>query len=103
MEVRCPDCGEDNPARARFCLSCGRPLQAAEPAAEVRKTVTVLFADMVGFTTLSERLDSESLRRGMARVSEARRAASEAQGGPVANSLGDAVMPVWGQPAVRED
>src|SRR3954469_11156384 len=103
MEVRCPDCGEDNPARARFCLSCGRPLQAAEPAAEVRKTVTVLFADMVGFTTLSERLDSESLRRVMDRFYEAMRAAIEAQEGTVAKFIGDAVMAVWGQPAVRED
>src|SRR4051794_25196309 len=103
MEVRCPDCGEDNPARARFCLSCGRPLQAAEPAAEVRKTVTVLFADMVGFTTLSERMDSELLRRVMDRFYEAMRAAIETQEGNVAKFIGDAVMAVWGQPTVRED
>src|SRR4051794_18708027 len=103
MDVRCPDCGEDNPQRARFCLSCGRALAAAGPAAEVRKTVTVLFADMVGFTTLSERLDSESLRRVMDRFYEAMRAAIEAEDGTVAKFIGDAVMAVWGQPSVRED
>src|SRR3954449_1096355 len=92
MEVRCPDCGEDNPARARFCLSCGRALQAAEPAAEVRKTVTVLFADMVGFTTLSERLDSEAVRRVMDRFYEAMRAAIEAEDGTVAKFIGYVVI-----------
>ncbi|MEP6642373.1 MAG: zinc-ribbon domain-containing protein, partial [Gaiellales bacterium] len=52
----CTQCGRDNPDGARFCNSCGAPLAAAaEPAREVRKTVTVLFCDVVGSTELGER------------------------------------------------
>ena len=56
-------CGEDNPERARFCLACAEPLAA--PAAsrrEERKRVSVLFCDLVGFTSRSERLDVEDVR-----------------------------------------
>ena len=56
----CPRCGADTPAEARFCPSCGSTLVAA---AEVRKTVTVLFSDWVDSTPLGERLDPETLRR----------------------------------------
>jgi class 3 adenylate cyclase len=58
----CAQCGEDNPARARFCLACGSPLAASGTGREVRKTVTVVFSDLVGSTPLGERLDPESLR-----------------------------------------
>ena len=72
-------CGEENPERARFCLACGTPLARRPPASprEVRKTVTVLFADLVGFTSLGERLDQESLRRVMDRFYEEMRGAIE--------------------------
>src|SRR3712207_4128641 len=103
MDVRCPSCGEQNPERARFCLACGRPLAAPGAPRETRKTVTVVFADMVGFTALGERLDQESLRRVMDRFYAEMRGAIEAHGGTVAKFIGDAVMAVWGQPAVRED
>src|SRR3712207_1449717 len=106
MDVRCPACGELNPERARFCLACGTPMPAASAAAqarEVRRTVTVLFADMVGFTSLGERLDSESLRRVMDRFYAEMRGAIEREGGTVAKFIGDAVMAVWGTPVVRED
>jgi Double zinc ribbon len=56
----CAQCGEDNPARARFCLACGSPLAASGTGREVRKTVTVVFSDLVGSTPLGERLDPES-------------------------------------------
>ena len=103
--VRCPSCGEENPARARFCLNCGTPLtaDAAAPGREVRKTLTVLFADMVGFTALGDRLDQESLRRVMDRFYGEMRGAIEGQGGTVAKFIGDAVMAVWGTPTVNED
>jgi class 3 adenylate cyclase/ketosteroid isomerase-like protein len=102
--VRCSSCGEENPARARFCLACGKPIAtAASPPREVRKTLTVLFADMVGFTALGERLDQESLRRLMDRFYAEMRAAIEGQGGTVAKFIGDAVMAVWGTPTVGED
>jgi class 3 adenylate cyclase len=63
----CRVCGESNPAQARFCMTCGSPLpQPAEPSSgEIRKTVTVLFCDVVGSTPLGEQLDPESVRRVM--------------------------------------
>ena len=50
--VQCPTCGEDNPERARFCLNCGSALVATQSPTDVRKTVTILFADVVGSTSL---------------------------------------------------
>src|ERR671917_2644295 len=101
--VRCSSCGEENRSRARFCPACGKPIEAAGPVREVRKTLTVLFADMVGFTALGERLDQESLRRVMDRFYTEMRGAIEGQGGTVAKFIGDAVMAVWGTPTVNED
>src|SRR4051812_15169338 len=101
MDVRCAACGETNPERAKFCLECGMPLRQA--GGEERRTVTVAFADMVGSTALGERLDQESLRRVVDRYYEEMRAAVEHEGGTVAKFIGDAVMAVWGTPAVHED
>src|SRR5580700_8853538 len=68
--VVCDACGADNPPSGRFCSSCGRSLgelaaepagaEPAEPKVQVaeRRLMTVLFADLVGFTTLSEQLDA---------------------------------------------
>jgi class 3 adenylate cyclase/tetratricopeptide (TPR) repeat protein len=100
--MRCPDCGEDNPARARFCLSCGAALEAAS-ARELRKTVTIVFCDLSGSTGLGERLDPESLRRVQLRYFEAMRTALERHGGIVEKYIGDAVMAVFGIPRVHED
>jgi class 3 adenylate cyclase len=59
----CQRCGEDNPERARFCLACATPLTAPPVARrEERKRVSVLFCDLVGFTSRSERLDIEDVR-----------------------------------------
>ena len=101
MDVRCAACGEVNPERAKFCLECGMPLR--QSGGEERRTVTVAFADMVGSTALGERLDQESLRRVVDRYYEEMRAAVEHEGGTVAKFIGDAVMAVWGTPAVHED
>src|SRR4051812_46266069 len=105
MDVRCSFCGEHNPERAKFCLNCGRALAEAAPAGsrESRRVVTVVFADMVGFTSLGERLDQESLRRVMDSFYGEMRAAIEGQGGTLAKFIGDAVLAVWGTPEVRED
>src|SRR3954449_560213 len=103
MDVRCPACGEINPERAKFCLECGTSLASLRAGAEERRTVTVVFADLAGSTALGERLDSESLRSVIDRYYDAMRAAVEAEGGIVAKFIGDAVMAVWGTPAVRED
>ena len=98
----CPTCGEGNPDGARFCNACGADLGAAI-GREVRKTVTVLFADVTGSTALGERLDPESLRHVMARYFETATACIERHGGAVEKFIGDAVMAVFGVPLVHED
>jgi class 3 adenylate cyclase/tetratricopeptide (TPR) repeat protein len=102
--IRCANCGEENPERARFCLSCGTALAEAAPAARSsRRTVTVLFADVTGSTALGERLDPESLRNLMSRYFDAARRVMERHGGTVEKFIGDAVMAVFGIPALHED
>ena len=52
----CPQCGEENPDRARFCLACATALEEeAAPQREIRKTVTVLFAEDKGVTVMAEK------------------------------------------------
>jgi predicted ATPase/class 3 adenylate cyclase len=99
----CPNCGEENSERARFCSACGTSLQAAEAPREVRKTVTILFCDVTGSTALGERLDPESLRNVMTRYFDEMRAVIESHGGTVEKFIGDAVMAVFGVPVVHED
>jgi class 3 adenylate cyclase/tetratricopeptide (TPR) repeat protein len=101
----CASCGEQNPDRAKFCLSCGEPLPESEsgPRREVRKTVTVLFTDLAGSTALGERLDPESLRRVMDRYFERMSAVVESHGGVVEKFIGDAIMAVFGIPVLHED
>ena len=99
----CATCGRENPDGFRFCGACGAEL-AAEPATrEVRKTVTVLFCDVTGSTSLGEQLDPESLRRTMSRYFEEIRAIVERHGGTVEKFIGDAVMAVFGIPRAHED
>jgi class 3 adenylate cyclase len=50
----CPNCGEENPARFRLCGFCGTGLAQAVPEQEVRKTVTIVFSDLQGSTSLGE-------------------------------------------------
>ena len=73
------------------------------PGGEVRKTVTVLFCDITGSTSLGEQLDPESLRSLMSRFFEEMQAVLERHGGTVEKYIGDAVMAVFGIPAVHED
>ena len=101
--VVCPSCGEENPDRFRLCGFCGAPLTAPLPAQEVRKTVTVVFCDLKGSTSLGERLDSESLREVMTRYFEEMRGALEEHGGLIEKYIGDAIMAVFGLPRIRED
>src|SRR3989440_5519151 len=99
----CSNCGAENREGARFCDACGAPLAEAAPPREVRKVVTVLFCDVTGSTALGERIDPESLRRVMARYFETAKAIVERHGGTVEKFIGDAVMAVFGVPAVHED
>jgi class 3 adenylate cyclase/tetratricopeptide (TPR) repeat protein len=100
--VVCARCGQENPGGARFCNACAAPL-AAEPPAEVRKTVTVLFCDLVGSTSLGDRADPELLRERMARYHAELRTILEHHGGTVEKFVGDAAMAVFGIPQVHED
>jgi class 3 adenylate cyclase/tetratricopeptide (TPR) repeat protein len=98
----CPNCGFENPAEARFCMSCAAPLHA-EVAREQRKVVTVLFCDLVGSTALGESVDPEALRARMSRYFDDLRVIIERHGGVVEKFVGDAVMAVFGIPAAHED
>ena len=75
---------------------------AAAPAAE-RRLVSVLFADLVGFTTLSESRDAEEVRELLSRYFDTCRRLIELYGGTVEKFIGDAVMAVWGTPTATED
>src|SRR5438067_5669051 len=98
----CASCGSENPAGFRFCGSCGAPLDA-EPQREQRKVVTVLFADLVGFTARAERMDPEDVRAVLAPFWERLRGELEQRGGTVEKFVGDAVMAVFGAPLAHED
>jgi len=113
----CPSCGTVNPPGQKFCGECGTPIgQAASgvtapatatsvhlaPAAE-RRLVSVLFADLVGFTTLSESRDAEEVRELLTRYFEICRTLIGRYGGVVEKFIGDAVMAVWGTPVATED
>ncbi|HEY7397941.1 MAG TPA: adenylate/guanylate cyclase domain-containing protein [Gaiellaceae bacterium] len=109
LATGCAACGVVNAPGARFCKGCGTPLtapadrgQVEAPVAE-RRLVTVLFADLVGFTTLSEDRDAEEVRELLSRYFEAARRLIELYGGTVEKFIGDAVMAVWGVPAATED
>ncbi|HUQ44202.1 MAG TPA: adenylate/guanylate cyclase domain-containing protein [Candidatus Limnocylindria bacterium] len=75
---------------------------AAGPIAE-RRLVTVLFADLVGFTTISEGRDPEEVRELLSRYFDVAREQIERYGGTVEKFIGDAVMAVWGAPTAHED
>ena len=79
------------------------PAVAAPPPAEARKTVTVVFSDVTGSTSLGEQLDPESLRRVMSRYFDEMRSVLERHGGTVEEFIGDAVMAVFGIPTLHED
>jgi class 3 adenylate cyclase/tetratricopeptide (TPR) repeat protein len=100
----CAECGKENPEEARFCLACGTPF-VAEPARarEERKVVTVLFCDLVGFTSRSEQLDPEEVSATLAPYHSRLRSELERYGGTVEKFIGDAVMAVFGAPVGHED
>ena len=98
----CPACARENLDDARFCLACGAAL-AAPAGREVRKVVTVLFADVVGSTALGETSDPEAVRRTMSRWFDEARIVLERHGGTVEKFVGDAVMAVFGVPQAFED
>src|SRR6266540_2869741 len=100
----CPNCGEENPERAKFCLECGASLEQAKASvAEERKIVTVLFCDLVGFTARSDAADPEDVRARIRPYHARLRSEIERFGGTVEKFIGDAVMAVFGAPVAHED
>jgi class 3 adenylate cyclase/tetratricopeptide (TPR) repeat protein len=111
LTLVCPACGTANEPGERFCGECGSALAAAAaapsalrdaPAAE-RRLVSVVFADLVGFTTLSETKDAEQVRELLSRYFDTCRRIVTLYGGTVEKFIGDAVMAVWGTPTATED
>jgi class 3 adenylate cyclase/tetratricopeptide (TPR) repeat protein len=120
LAVACPTCGTANGATAKFCAECATPLTVAgsapsgvvvaigsqppttSPVAE-RRLVSVLFADLVGFTPFAEERDAEDVRETLTRYFEIASDVIGRHGGTVEKFIGDAVMAVWGAPVARED
>ena len=119
LAASCPNCGAANEPEAGFCGQCGQslaaaataaaapvaaviPPQAAAPVAE-RRLVSILFADLVGFTALAEGRDPEDTRELLSRYFELARDVIARYGGTIEKFIGDAVMAVWGAPVARED
>jgi predicted ATPase/class 3 adenylate cyclase len=101
--IRCPECGEENPERARFCLACATPLNQLRQLDEERKVVSVLFVDLVGFTDRSDRADPEDVRATLRPYHALVKREIEHFGGTVEKFVGDAVMAVFGAPVAHED
>jgi class 3 adenylate cyclase/tetratricopeptide (TPR) repeat protein len=125
LAVACVACGSPNAPGVRFCGECGTPIAgvatpstlagagsataspgtggpAPAPIAE-RRLVTVLFADLVGFTTLAEGRDAEAVRELLSTYFELASETIRRYGGTVEKFIGDAVMAVWGAPTAHED
>ena len=101
--MRCAVCGVENREGARFCDGCGALLEASPAVRETRRTVTVVFVDVVGSTALGDRFDPESLRRLIGEFFDLARPVVERHGGIVEKFIGDAVMAVFGLPTLHED
>ena len=100
---RCRACGQDNPEIARFCLACGASLEAEAPHREERRIVSIVFVDLVGFTSRSEQLDPEDVRAILTPYHGTVRDELESFGGVVEKFVGDAVMAVFGAPTAHGD
>ena len=79
----CSARGRENPAGSRFCNACGADLAAPGTAREERKVVTVVFADLVGFTARAEQMDPEEVRALLAPYHARLRSELELFGGTV--------------------
>ena len=109
---QCGSCSQPLVAGAKFCSSCGSsqpvaPPTVAQPAyvppSAARRVTSVLFGDLVGFTSLSESRDQEDVRELLSRYFEESSRIIGRYGGTVEKFIGDAVMAVWGVPTAHED
>ena len=98
----CPSCGREAPGDAAFCPACGVALTAGR-AREERKLISVLFVDLVGFTSQSDRADPEEVRDLLQGFHARSKREIERFGGTVEKFIGDAVMAVFGAPVAHGD
>ncbi len=130
LELVCPGCGKRNPAESNFCMECARELQESKAPAPVdyskpqtytpksladkiltarqsiegeRKLVTVLFADVANYTTMSEKLDSEEVRQIMDGCFKIIMDSVYRYEGTIDKFTGDGVMGLFGVPLAHED
>jgi len=101
--LTCPQCAQENPPLARFCLACGTRLTGTAAPTDERRIVTIIFVDLVGFTARAEQLDPEDVRGLLAPYHERVRHEIESFGGVVEKFIGDAVMGVFGAPLAYGD
>ncbi len=110
----CSTCATEIVPGARFCGNCGSaqngavaapqsPATTASAPVSARRVTSVLFADLVGFTSLSEVRDQEEVRELLTRYFEECQQIIARYGGTVEKFIGDAVMAVWGVPTSHED
>ena len=117
----CLSCGTENQPGAKFCSECATPLASSGPhparagarggqaspiipdGGAERRLVSVLFADLVGFTPFAEERDAEDVRETLTRYFELATDVITRYGGTVEKFIGDAVMAIWGAPVARED
>jgi class 3 adenylate cyclase/tetratricopeptide (TPR) repeat protein len=125
LQAACATCGSVLPSGAKFCNECGTPVGAAQPGSSdagaeqsgarpvervahgtpvaSRRITSVLFGDLVDFTTISESRDQEDVRELLSRYFEECATIVARYGGMVEKFIGDAVMAVWGVPTTNED
>src|SRR5436190_24039091 len=121
LELVCPSCGTPAPPEAKFCMSCGTALSGEAPATapapvrtepirapadelpEERRQVTVLFADLSGYTAIAERMDPEAVKSFVDRALRRLGQEVDRYGGSVDKYIGDNVMAVFGAPVAHED
>ena len=120
LALACANCGAANEPGEKFCGECGTPIATSGPAPAIltagsgpaigapdataeRRLVTILFADLVGFTPFAEERDAEDVRDILGRYFAIATEVIERYGGRVEKFIGDAVMAMWGAPVARED
>src|SRR5215469_18291799 len=101
--MTCSSCGNVLPELARFCPGCGQSVVSLGTRGDERRVVSVVFADLVGFTTLSETMDPEQVKNLVDGCFERLAADIAAFGGRVDKIIGDAIVALFGAPVAHED